>query len=134
MEYVVNGNKIVVADGSIVDFSNPKSIIINSTDTSINVGLIKPAFIHNIIKPDIEYGTIASQCRASFTGINQTAIIISEKRDTISKCLYGPDFRMGSIIKPTDKTGYWEVTTKAMKDKDVQLPKNGLFDKLNYGG
>ena len=88
MEYVVNGNKIVVADGSIVDFSNPKSIIINSTDTSISDKPVKPAFIHNIIKPDIKYGTVRLQCSNAFTDINQTAIIIHDKKDTINKPKY----------------------------------------------
>ena len=115
--FVINGVKIILSTGSEIDLSDPNLPIINSAiESSIKNGLtnIVPAFIHSVIKPDTVYGTVAQQCRMQFTGINQTAIIIHDRKDTIAKALY-VNHKLGCIIKPTKEYGYWSVTTKPMR-------------------
>jgi len=116
-KFVINGVKITLSTGSEIDLSDPNLPVINSAiETSIKNGLtnIVPAFIHNIIKPDIVHGSVAKQCRMQFTGINQTAIIVHDRKDTIAKALY-VNHKLGCIIKPTKDYGHFSVTTKPMR-------------------
>ena len=123
MEYVVNGNKIVVADGSSVDFSNPKSIIINDKGICIenktNLEDVDGQFLHTEIE-DLEYGNVAENCRIAFkhSVINQKAIIKSNSVNAIRSALY--TLGLACSLEKTDKKGYYLVTTKSIRRKTTK--------------
>ena len=148
MKVVINGVTMSSTDGKLnlpngqeydVDFSNPSVLIVN-TGVGSSIGFkpniknalndVVPAFIHNVITPDIAHGTCANQCRVKLTDINQTAIIIHPNPDTIKNAL-SVNQSMGCTIESTDKFGYYKVTTKPMKKNEKEYEKKGgVFAKL----